>query len=237
MLPDWMQNKDKYIPPRDGSQFAVKSIKSIGKAMSQIKIQKGHEKGQTLPPLLKLLLMFAGILFVSVSHDKIPVLSYAAFILMYLCTWPAKDIWSIWKVGLMASFLTMLMLLPAIIQKPQLIENEIFIIVKVFLSIVAVSIFNHTTQWNHITKALRAIHVPGIFVFTLDITLKYIVLLGNAITDLLTALQLRSVGKNNKRYNSIGGVMGITFVRGVEMNKQMYEAMLCRGFTDDYKGL
>ena len=56
MLPDWMQNKDKYIPPRDGSQFAVKSIKSIGKAMSQIKIQKGHEKGQTLPPLFKLLL-------------------------------------------------------------------------------------------------------------------------------------------------------------------------------------
>ena len=156
---------------------------------------------------------------------------------MYLCTWPAKDIWNIWKVGLIASFLTMLMLLPAIIQKPQLIENEIFIIVKVFLSIVTVSIFNHTTQWNHITKALRAIHVPGIFVFTLDITLKYIVLLGNAITDLLTALQLRSVGKNNKRYNSIGGVMGITFVRGVEMNKQMYEAMLCRGFTDDYKGL
>ena len=68
----------------------------------------------------------------------------------------------------------------------------------------------------------------------MDITLKYIVLLGNLITDLLTSLQLRSVGKNNKKYSSIGGVMGVTFVRGTEMNRQMYEAMQCRGFTDDY---
>ena len=28
--------------------------------------------------------------------------------------------------------------------------------------------------------------------------------------------------------------MGVTFVRGTEMNRQMYEAMQCRGFTDDY---
>jgi cobalt/nickel transport system permease protein len=31
--------------------------------------------------------------------------------------------------------------------------------------------------------------------------------------------------------------MGITFVRGSEMNQQMYEAMQCRGFTGDYNGL
>lgn len=237
MLPEWMEKNDNYIPPYDESRFAVNSIKTIGKAMSQIKIQKGHEKGRTLPPVFKLLLMFGAILFISISQNRILVMAYAAFLLVYLCTWPAEDIWNIWKAGLTASFIALLILLPAMIINTQLFWNEIFIVVKVFLSIVTVSIFNHTTQWNHITKALRDLHVPSIFVFTLDITLKYIVLLGNLITDLLTSLQLRSVGKNNKRYNSIGGVMGITFVRGVEMNKQMYEAMLCRGFTDDYKGL
>ena len=238
MLPEWMKKKDDYVPSSsDGNGFVVKSVKSIGKAMSQIKIQKGHEKGRTLAPVFKLLLMVCGILFVSVSKSRLAVMAYAAFLLVYLCTWPARDIWNIWKAGLTATFLALLILLPALILNFGLLWNEIFIIVKVFLSIVTVSVFNHTTQWNHITKALRQLHVPGIFVFTLDITLKYIVLLGNIITDLLTSLQLRSVEKNNKRYNSVGGVLGVTFVRGVEMNKQMYEAMLCRGFTDDYKGL
>lgn len=31
--------------------------------------------------------------------------------------------------------------------------------------------------------------------------------------------------------------MGVTFLKSVQMNKEMYEAMQCRGFTDDYKGL
>jgi cobalt/nickel transport system permease protein len=120
---------------------------------------------------------------------------------------------------------------------PAGIANNLTVVLKVFLSLEMVSIFNHTTQWNHITVALRKLHIPGIFIFTLDITLKYTVLLGTFITEVLTSLQLRSVGKNNKKYQSVGGVMGVTFIRGAEMSQQMYEAMRCRGFTDDYKGL
>ena len=130
--------------------------------------------------------------------------------------------------------LALIILIPAMFIQLSGIRNELLVVIKVFFSISTLSIFNHTTQWNHITGALRKLHIPGIFIFTLDITLKYIVLLGNLITDLLTSLQLRSVGKNNKKYSSIGGVMGVTFVRGTEMNRQMYEAMQCRGFTDDY---
>ena len=161
-------------------------------------------------------------------------MAYAAILLLYLCTWPARDILNIMKAGCGASVLALIILIPAMVVQPSGIRNELLIVIKVFLSISTLSIFNHTTQWNHITGALRKLHIPGIFIFTLDITLKYIVLLGNLITDLLTSLQLRSVGKNNKKYSSIGGVMGVTFVRGTEMNRQMYEAMQCRGFTDDY---
>jgi cobalt/nickel transport system permease protein len=100
-----------------------------------------------------------------------------------------------------------------------------------------VNIFNHTTQWNHITGALKKLHIPSVFIFTLDITLKFIALLGTFTGELLTSLRIRSVGRNDKRYNSVGGVMGVTFIRGVEMSGEMYEAMRCRGFTDDYKGL
>lgn len=237
MLPEWMRENDEYTPSKGGSAFSIKTIQSVGKAMAQIKIQKGHEKGRALPPLFKLLLMFCSILLISITQNRLILMAFAAAILLYLCTWPAKDIAGILKASCWAAILTLLVLIPAIIIKPTLIENEIFIVVKVFFSVLTVSIFNHTTQWNHITKALRQIYIPGIFVFTIDITLKYIVLLGNLICDLLTSLQFRAVGKSNKKYQSVGGIMGVTFIRGTEMNRQMYEAMQCRGFTDDYKGL
>ena len=174
---------------------------------------------------------------IALVKNRMIIMAIAAGVLLYLATWPAKDIWNILKTGLMAAGLTFLFLLFAIISRPEGINNYLRMIEKVFLSVTVLSIFNHTTQWNHITFALRKLHVPGVFIFILDITLKYIVLFGRLITDILTSLQLRSVGKNNKKYNSIGGVMGVTFIRGTEMNKQMYEAMVCRGFSDDYEGL
>jgi cobalt/nickel transport system permease protein len=162
------------------------------------------------------------------------MLFFATILQAYLCTWPGRDIWNIIKAAGMAGIIAFILFLPAMILTPENIPNNLAVVIKVFICMEMLSIFNHTTQWNHITGALKKLHIPAIFIFTLDITLKYIVLLGTLITDLLTSLQLRSVGKNNKKYQSVGGVMGITFIRGAEMSGEMYEAMCCRGFTDDY---
>ncbi len=237
MLPTWLSKKEDYMPPKDGGIFILKTIKTLGNVIQRIRIQNGHEKKRHLPALFKLFLTFAIILMIALVKNRMIIMAIAAGVLLYLATWPAKDIWNILKTGLMAAGLTFLFLLFAIISRPEGINNYLRMIEKVFLSVTVLSIFNHTTQWNHITFALRKLHVPGVFIFILDITLKYIVLFGRLITDILTSLQLRSVGKNNKKYNSIGGVMGVTFIRGTEMNKQMYEAMVCRGFSDDYEGL
>ena len=237
MLPEWMNMQDVYVPLKGGNRFAIKSMQSIGDAMARIQIQKGHEKGRTMPPLFKLMCMFCGILLISLTHIKLVIMAYAAGILLYLCIWPARDIARVVKSGSVASIITLVLLLPDMMMHPKSITNEIYLVIKVFLSVLTISIFNHTTQWNHITGALRQLHIPGIFVFTLDITLKYIVLLGQLISDLLVSVQLRSVGKAEKQYSSVGGVMGVTFLKGMEMNKEMYEAMQCRGFTDDYEGL
>jgi cobalt/nickel transport system permease protein len=237
MLPDWMKNTDDYVPPKDGGTFIVKTIESIGKIMSRLKIQQGHEKKRAIPALLKLFTLIVAILVLSLVQGQMVVLFFAAVLQLYLCTWPARDIPQILKPSFVAAAIAFILFIPAMIINPGGINNNLYIVAKVFLSLEMVSFFNHTTQWNHITTALRKLHVPGIFIFTLDITLKYIVLLGKLIIDILTALRIRSVGKNNKKYQSIGGVMGVTFIRGTEMSREMYEAMRCRGFTDDYRGL
>jgi cobalt/nickel transport system permease protein len=225
------------VPPKDGGTFAVKTIKSLGGVMSRLRVQQGHEKGRSIPALVKFIALVAAILVLSVTQNRLLILAYAAILQLYLCTWPGADILKIYKAAFAAALLALVLFIPAMLINPAGAGNNLAVVVKVFLCLEMVSIFNHTTQWNHITTALRKLHIPGIFIFTLDITLKYTVLLGSFISDVLTSLQLRSVGKNNKKYQSVGGVMGVTFIRGTEMSRDMYEAMRCRGFTDDYKGL
>jgi cobalt/nickel transport system permease protein len=237
MIPEWMKKADCYVPPKDGGTFAVKTIKSLGGVMSRLKVQLGHEKGHALPALVKFFLLVGALILLSAGQNRLVLMAFAAVLQAYLCTWPAEDIPMILKPSLMAALLAFVLFIPAMLWNPGGIFNQLRIVLKVFLGLEMVSIFNHTTQWNHITGALRRLHIPGIFIFTLDITLKYIVLLGTLVCDILTALVFRSVGKNNKKYQSVGGVMGVTFIRGTEMSRQMYEAMCCRGFTDDYKGL
>jgi cobalt/nickel transport system permease protein len=237
MMPEWMKETDCYVPPKDGGTFAVKTIRALCGIMSRLRVQKGHEKKHAFPALAKFFLLVAALLVLSLRQDRMVLLAFAAVLQVYLCTWPARDILSIWKPSLAAALLALVLFLPAIILQPEGAPNNLQIVAKIFLSLEMVTIFNHTTQWNHITTALRKLHVPGIFIFTLDIALKYIVLLGTFAGDILTSLRLRSVGKNNKKYQSVGGVMGVTFIRGVEMSREMYEAMRCRGFTDDYRGL
>jgi cobalt/nickel transport system permease protein len=237
MIPEWMKKTENYVPPKDGGTFAIRTIQALGGVMSRLKIQQGHEKKHALPALVKFFLLVGALLVLSLGQDRLILLVFAAVLQAYLCTWPARDILSIWKPSFTASLLAFVLFVPAMLLQPGGISNNLVIVGKVFLSLEMVTIFNHTTQWNHITTALRKLHIPGIFIFTLDITLKYIVLLGTLIEEILKSLTLRSVGKNNKKYQSVGGVMGVTFVRGTEMSQEMYEAMRCRGFTDDYKGL
>lgn len=237
MLPEWLTGEDNYVPPKKGGTFITKTIKSIGAAMARIRVQKGHEKGHPMPAIVKLLLLFVLVLSVSVSHNRLFLLAVFAAVQLYLCFWPARDILFIYKSSMFAAIIALIIVLPAMIIKPDGAFNNIILVLKVFLSVSMVNIFNHTTSWNHITGALRKLHIPGLFVFTLDITVKNIILLGQIITDMLTAMKLRAVGKNKKEYDSIGGVMGTTFLRSVKMSEEMYEAMRCRGFTDDYKGL
>lgn len=237
MLPEWITKSDIYEPPDKGGSFSRKTIKTIGNVLSKIQAQRGHEKLKHLPAIVKLLGLLVLIVLIAVVRKPVFIMAVTAFLLVYLCLWPAKDILTIFKSAFAASVIATIIFIPAMIINPFGISNNLLVVLKVFLTVSYVNIFNHTTQWNHITGALRKLHIPGVFVFTLDITLKYIVLLGRLITDLLTSLTLRSVGKDSEKYTSVGGVMGVTFVVGSEMNRQMYEAMQCRGFTDDYKGI
>lgn len=237
MLPEWMTKTEDYVPPHDGGAFYYKTLKSLGGVLSRLKAESGREGKRSLPAWLKLVVLLLYILFLSISRDRLITMGFVAVGLMALAMMPAGDIWSVLKPGFFAAEISAVLFLPKVIVDPESFMNSLTVVVKVLMSVIAVGIFNRRTQWNHVTGALRKFHVPGVVIFMIDITFRFIVLLGNLMTEMLTALQLRSVGRNRRKYDSVGGIMGTVFVRGAEMNREMYEAMQCRGFTDDYRGL
>lgn len=237
MIPEWMKKTEDYVPPADGGAFYYRTLKSLGRIMSRLRLESGREGRFSLPAGVKLLLMIALIILVSVTQNDLVIMTVGAVALVRLALMPAEDISAVVKAVLLAVIMAAVIFAPAVIMDPVRLWNSIRVIAKILISVTLVGIFNRTTQWNHLTAALRKAHIPGTVIFIIDITFRYIVLLGNLMQDLLTAVSLRSVGRNDKKYNSVGGVMGVTFLRGTEMNKEMYEAMQCRGFTDDYEGL
>ena len=237
MLPAWMMTDDIYTPQKGSSAFISKTMVALGRTMARLRVQRGHEKSRHLPAVVKIIMLLLLIITVSACRNRVVILGIAAFVQVYLCTWPARDILSVLRTSAFAGVLALILFAPAMVMNPSGAANNLMAVAKVFLSVEMVGIFNHTTQWNHMTAALRKLRVPGIVIFTIDITLKYIVLLGTLINDLLTSVMLRSVGRNTGRRRSLAGVRGVTFVRSSEMSKEMYQAMQCRGFTDDYKGL
>jgi cobalt/nickel transport system permease protein len=93
---------------------------------------------------------------------------------------------------------------------------------------------NTTTPFNEITRSLRFFKVPNIVIFTLDITIKYIALLGEICSAMLTALKIRSIGKNKNKRGAFSGILGTVFVKANNACDETSKAMTCRGFSGNY---
>ena len=66
MIPDWMKKNERYVPPKGGGAFAVKTMRSLGKAVGKLIFQQGHEKKHALPALVKFFLLVVSILLLAV---------------------------------------------------------------------------------------------------------------------------------------------------------------------------
>lgn len=238
MIPVWMKEKDTYQPQAGGDNpYLKKTIKKIAQVILTIQQESPASLGFSMPVIPKLLLNLTAIVVISVSRNRLILLLLFAIVQSFLALYPGAFILRVLKRAVLMSLFTLLLLLPNMLLQPGGMSSNLRLVAKVFMTLELVHIFAGTISWNSLTRALRRLHVPAIVVFTLDITLKYIVLLGNMLLNMLEALKLRSVGKNNQKYQSLGGTLGSTFVRSTVLSQEMYEAMRCRGFTDDYRGL
>ena len=230
---EWLSKNENYIPQSDKDTFINKSILSLLNILSKIKTQSGYKTDKFyVNAAFKVAFTFMLVTLLSMSRSFTFVIIINVYLLAILSLMQAEKIIKILRVSFVMAIFTFVVLIPAAYWGNG--YSSVMITSKVFATVTAVNILSHSTRWNSITSALKRFFVPDIFILVLDITIKYIVMLGDFTLNMLYSLKLRSVGRNRRKYTSLSGIAGTMFIKSKEMAEDMYSAMECRGFTGEY---
>ena len=182
---------------------------------------------------LKLASAFLLILLVSLSRSRAFLEVAAAFELGCLCLLRGEVIARVLRKVAAAGIFALAILLPAMLLGRG--AGVPVLGAKVLLAVLAAALFSGTTPWPSIAAAFAAFRVPELFVLTLDLTAKYVSLLGGVILDMLFALRLRSVGRDERKVDSLAAIAGTAFLKSKEAAEAQYHAMECRCFSGSYR--
>lgn len=232
-LPEWLRKSENYIPRKDKDTFVDQSILSVFKVIARIKTQ--DYISSSLPKVNTVLLVlfsFVQVLLISITRSFVFVIIVGVYLLVVLSLMKAESLVRVMKMSVGVSVLTLIIMLPAVWWGNY--YSCIMITSKVFVTITTIGILSVNTRWSSITGALKRFYLPDLFIFILDITIKYMYLLGEFAMQMLYALRLRSIGRNRSKYSSMAGIAGTVFLQSKEMAQEMYHAMECRGFTGEY---
>ena len=243
-FPSWLTQEQAYIPRKDRESFLGKNTLKITGMLKDLKIQRGGlEAPESLAPLDKLLVrvdpafrilgLLVTIFCVSAASNMFFVYIILGIFLVWMATKKGSDIIEILRPALIAAVFAALIMIPAIFIGQT--SSFLRISIKVFITVGCVINLSRSVAYNELIAGFRTYHIPGIIIFIVDITLKYIVMLGEIATHAFDALRSRSVGRNTHKQQVFGGIAGTLFLRLHDSGTRMYEAMECRGFVGDYE--
>ena len=234
-LYDWLFKDENYTPIKDKDKFINKSIFSFAKMLNDIRSMNKYKEISfiySINPIVKTLVTLIIIIQLALSRNVIFIFAVLIVAIAICLFVNKKDIFKIYIISGVLPLFTVIMLLPSILMGN--LNNSLIIVLKVAGTIISVNILSYTTKWHQLTKVLKLIFVPDIFIFVMDIAIKYIFVLGEFSLEMLYSLKLRSVGKNNNKRAFIIKLMGNLFLKSKEAGDEMYSAMECRGFVGEY---
>lgn len=113
-----------------------------------------------------------------------------------------------------------------------------------FVSRVAASVsfavlFTLTTRWSRVFSGLRSLFIPRVFVMTLSMTERYIIVFLRLIQDMYRARKSRTIRPLAPAVERdwAASRIGVTFKKSIDMSEDVYKAMLSRGFQGEFYSL
>jgi len=225
-IPSWMLQSENYSPPVGKDSFIDKSILALLALLSKIRAgDTPAQKKFSVSAVIKLPLTLIFALAVSLARGTAFLSVAGTLLLISLALLPALKLRRVLAVGIVAAAFSAVVMLPAFFFG----AGSFLLPVKVFMTVCAVNILAQTTRQTKLLAALKIFRMPDIFIFVLDITVKYILLLGEFTLEMLYALRLRAVGRGKNKTAKLSGVAGTMFLKSREMAEEMHAAMQCRG--------
>ena len=234
-LPSWLVQPEAYEPAADRDGFVQKSLLSLTGVLSRLRMDDGQSTSLSLSPSapVKLACGLAVILMTSLSSNFAFTLVVLAGVLPRTAALPPKALRRVVGVSFTAAGVSALVMVPAMLLGQS--QSALLIGTKVLVCVGTAMVVALSTPVHEVTGALRAFHVSNLVIMTFELALKSIVTLGKVATEVLCALDLRSVGKNRSKGTSMGGVGGVTFLKANEAARTTADAMRCRGFEGEYQ--
>lgn len=212
--------------------------KAIMKVLSRLKesdrMGGGAAQGSGLPVLYLLSALLCMILC-ALSGNAVFTVTVLAVLLVMAALLPLSDLKYVMGALPVPCVFTILIMFPAVfLGSPR---TMLTVTMKVAEAVLVLALMGRWVPFQRMTEAFRQLHMPGIFVMVLDLTLRFLVILGRYSNSLLEAVTMRSVGRVNWKNSGAGGILGTTFLKSTMMAQETEEAMRLRGFDGTYPAL
>ena len=94
-----------------------------------------------------------------------------------------------------------------------------------------------TTPREKLFKSLRSVGVPKVYVLTLDMCYRYIFMFTDLVRAFYTAKKSRTIKRLSllDEQKWVGGRIGYTLVKSLDMGEKVHGAMVSRGYNGDVK--
>lgn len=109
--------------------------------------------------------------------------------------------------------------------------------VRVAACVSAVVLLFITTPQQVLFKSLHSVGVPKIYVLTLEMAYRYVFLLMDMVREMYVAKKARTIKARSmfEEQKWVGGRMGYTLIRSLDMSEKVHMAMMSRGYNGDVK--
>ena len=112
--------------------------------------------------------------------------------------------------------------------------SMVTILLRTYLCVMAVFILIATVPFPSLTRELRRLHVPQIFIMLIEMIYRYIGVLIDEASSMSTAYKLRSVNSKGIAMKDMGAFAGQLALRSFDRGERVYAAMACRGFGGEF---
>ncbi len=252
-LPSWLAAEERYEPTGARHRVMQKNVLHLASLLERVRLGGGARKGgsiidralSSVSAPVRLVGMFVCVLCVCLTQSPLYLMLMAAIALVLVAVRPVRGLRATFVPALGAAGFAVVLALPALLLGASAAGGQLQIgagamlkiALKTFINVTLVLGVSWTLTWSRMSAALKALHLPDEVIFTVDMALKHIEVLGRTAHDLCESVMLRSVGRapaGFSRTDSVAGIMGMTFIKAMECSRAMDEAMLCRGFAGVY---